>query len=457
MEKFRRLLMRIDMTEGTPWKKLIIFAVPMIIGNLFQQLYSIADAVILGRFIGDYALAAIGSSMPLFFLVIVIMMGISMGVSVMVSQYVGAKDRDGISYTIGNGIVVVAVVGLILMAIGPLLSRPLLVLLNTPPEILDDSVMYMNILLIGGLGMAYFNVLSGILRGLGDSFSPLIYLIIANLLNIIFNVLFIVVLGWGMPSVAIGTVLAQGLSALLCLRRLIKMRDTFDMGKKYLKPKREYLWKMLKLGVPAGASQGIIAVAVMIVQPLVNGFGPLVIATNVIVMRIDGLVMMPIFSFSNAMTVYAGQNMGAENVGRISEGTKQGVKMSVAICVVLVVIVLLFGRVMAEAFTQTQEVIDLSVRFLFILAPGFVFLAVAMVLWGTIMGAGSMFLPMLASLINTILVRIPAAYGFVYVLGTPEALMLSMVSAWFVNMILAIIVYRIGWWKSKGFAKVKDD
>jgi len=446
--------MRIDMTEGTPWKKLIIFAVPMIIGNLFQQLYSIADAVILGRFIGDYALAAIGSSMPLFFLVIVIMMGISMGVSVMVSQYVGAKDRDGISYTIGNGIVVVAVVGLILMAIGPLLSRPLLVLLNTPPEILDDSVMYMNILLIGGLGMAYFNVLSGILRGLGDSFSPLIYLIIANLLNIIFNVLFIVVLGWGMPSVAIGTVLAQGLSALLCLRRLIKMRDTFDMGKKYLKPKREYLWKMLKLGVPAGASQGIIAVAVMIVQPLVNGFGPLVIATNVIVMRIDGLVMMPIFSFSNAMTVYAGQNMGAENVGRISEGTKQGVKMSVAICVVLVVIVLLFGRVMAEAFTQTQEVIDLSVRFLFILAPGFVFLAVAMVLWGTIMGAGSMFLPMLASLINTILVRIPAAYGFVYVLGTPEALMLSMVSAWFVNMILAIIVYRIGWWKSKGFAKV---
>ncbi|MCL2249191.1 MAG: MATE family efflux transporter [Oscillospiraceae bacterium] len=450
MERFKKLLMRIDMTEGTPWKKLAIFAVPMIIGNIFQQLYSISDAIILGRFIGDYALAAIGSSMPLFFLIIVIMMGVSMGVSIMVSQYFGAKDRDGISYTVGNGITLVALIGVVMMAVGPFLSRPLLVLLGTPVEILDDSVMYMNILLIGILGMAYFNILSGVLRGLGDSFSPLVYLIVSNILNIAFNFLFIAVLGWGMPSVAVGTVLAQGLSSLLCLSRLMKMQDTFDMGLKYLRPKKEYVKKIMKLGVPSGVSQGIIAIGIMIVQPLVNSFGPMVIATNVIVMRIDGLVMMPIFSFSNAMTIYTGQNMGAGKIDRISKGTKQGAILAVTVCAALVAIILIFGRFIAEAFTTTEEVIDLSQQLLRILAPGFLALTLAMVLWGTIRGAGDAIYPMWAAIINTIVIRIPSAYLFVHFLGRPEAIMFSMITAWTVNMIFSIVVYRMGKWKTKG-------
>ena len=453
MERFKKLLMRIDMTEGTPWKKLGIFAIPMIIGNIFQQLYSISDAIILGRFIGDYALAAIGSSMPLFFLIIVVMMGVSMGVSIMVSQYFGAKNREGISYTVGNGITIVAVIGVLMMAAGPFLSRPLLLLLGTPVEILDDSVMYMNILLLGILGMAYFNVLSGVLRGLGDSYSPLKYLIISNLLNIVFNFLFIAVFGWGMPAVAVGTVLAQGLSSFLCLRRLMKMQDTFDIGMKYLRPKKEYVTKTMKLGIPSGASQGIIAIGMMIIQPLVNDFGPMVIATNVIVMRIDGLVMMPIFSFSNAMTIYAGQNMGAGKIDRISKGTKQGAILAVSVCAVLVAIILIFGRFIAEAFTHTQEVIDLSQQLLRILAPGFLALTLAMVLWGTIRGAGDATSPMWVAFINTVVIRIPSAYLFVHLLGRPEAIMLSMLTAWTVNMILSITVYRIGKWKSKGIVK----
>jgi len=453
VERFKKLLMRIDMTEGTPWKKLGIFAIPMIIGNIFQQLYSISDAIILGRFIGDYALAAIGSSMPLFFLIIVVMMGVSMGVSIMVSQYFGAKNREGISYTVGNGITIVAAIGVLMMAAGPFLSRPLLLLLGTPVEILDDSVMYMNILLLGILGMAYFNVLSGVLRGLGDSYSPLKYLIISNLLNIVFNFLFIAVFGWGMPAVAVGTVLAQGLSSFLCLRRLMKMQDTFDIGMKYLRPKKEYVTKTMKLGIPSGASQGIIAIGMMIIQPLVNDFGPMVIATNVIVMRIDGLVMMPIFSFSNAMTIYAGQNMGAGKIDRISKGTKQGAILAVSVCAVLVAIILIFGRFIAEAFTHTQEVIDLSQQLLRILAPGFLALTLAMVLWGTIRGAGDATSPMWVAFINTVVIRIPSAYLFVHLLGRPEAIMLSMLTAWTVNMILSITVYRIGKWKSKGIVK----
>jgi len=209
----------------------------------------------------------------------------------------------------------------------------------------------------------------------------------------------------------------------------------------------------MKLGIPSGASQGIIAIGMMIIQPLVNDFGPMVIATNVIVMRIDGLVMMPIFSFSNAMTIYAGQNMGAGKIDRISKGTKQGAILAVSVCAVLVAIILIFGRFIAEAFTHTQEVIDLSQQLLRILAPGFLALTLAMVLWGTIRGAGDATSPMWVAFINTVVIRIPSAYLFVHLLGRPEAIMLSMLTAWTVNMLLSITVYRIGKWKSKGIVK----
>jgi len=179
------------MTKGAPWKNLLLFTVPLLIGNLFQQMYSTADAIILGRFVGDNALAAVGSSIPIFFLIMVLMMGISMGAGVMVSQYFGAKKREDLSYTVGASLALTTILGVAMMISGPFVTRPLLVLLDTPPEILDDSALYMNILMLGVLGMGYFNILSGILRGLGDAFSPLLYLAIASVLNVFLNLLFI--------------------------------------------------------------------------------------------------------------------------------------------------------------------------------------------------------------------------------------------------------------------------
>ena len=460
----------VDMTEGTPWKKLMIFTVPLLVGNIFQQFYSVADAMILGRFVGINALAAVGASMPVFFLIMVLMMGIAVGAGIMVSQYFGAKSRSDLSYTIGNAITLTAILGAILMAFGPLLSRPLMELLNTPPEIIDDSVVYMNILLWGVLGMAYFNMLSGILRGLGDAFSPLLYLAISSILNIGLNYLFVVGFGWGMPAVAAGTVLAQGLCSLLCLRKMLKMRDTFAMGMEYLKPKKFYKTKILKLGIPTGASQAIIAVAAMVVQPLVNSFGPAFIGAMTIVMRIDGFVIMPIFSFGNGATVYAGQNMGAGKKERINQGTKQAVFMSIVVSLILIGGILIFGRFVAGAFADpldpnTPYIIDLSQRMLIILAPGYLALSVAMVLWGSIRGAGDAMSPLWASIINTVVIRVPTAFLFVWLLaapdwanpeilnveaGNPDALMFSLLAAWTTNMVLAIIVYRIGKWRTKG-------
>jgi len=450
MHKFRNLLSTVDMTVGTPWKKLLAFTVPLLIGNLFQQLYSTADAIILGRYVGDNALAAVGSSMPIFFLIIVLMMGISVGSGIMVSQYFGAKKYEDLSYTIGNSLTIVTILGVVMMALGPLGTRPLLTLLDTPPEILDDSVMYMNILLWGVLGIAYFNILSSILRGLGDAIFPLIFLAISSVLNIVLNYIFIVGFGLGVSAVAVGTVIAQGFSCVLCFLRLYKMRGTFEIGRKFLKPNKKYFEKILKLGIPTAASNAIFAVAMMVVQPLVNSFGPSIIAANFIVMRIDGFVMMPIFSFSNAATVFAGQNMGAGKIERISKGMKQCALMSTGTALVMATVVITLAEFIAGSFTQTLEVIALSRRMLFILSPGYIALSLAMVLWGTVRGSGDAISPLWAALINSIFVRIPAAYLFVHWFGTPESIMYAMLAAWTVNMFFSIIVYRIGKWRKKG-------
>ena len=459
IQNFKRKISGIDMTKGTPWKSLLLFTVPLLIGNLFQQMYSTADAIILGQYVGDNALAAVGTTIPIFFLIMVIMFGIAMGVGVMVAQYFGAKKREELSRTIGAAITITTILGVVMMAVGPFVTRPLLVLLRTPAEILDDSVLYMNVMMLGILGLAYFNILSGILRGLGDAFSPLLYLAIASVLNIGFNFLFIPILGWGVWGAAIGTVTAQGLTSILCLRRLLKMRDVFDLSFKYLWPQKKYVAQVLRLGVPTAVSQAIFAISMMIIQPLANDFDllfPGFLAANIIVMRIDGFVMMPNFSFGNAMTVFAGQNMGAGKLDRMSKGLKQCIMMAFGTAVVLVGILLIFGPYIARAFSNTPEVAVMSMRMLRILVPGYVIFAVNMVLWGVIRGAGDAVTPLWGSIVNTLLIRLPSAYIFAHFLGTPEALFYSLLLGWTTNTIIGFLAYRFGKWRTRGLVKEKE-
>jgi len=453
MLRLKQMITAIDMTQGRPWHKLLLFTLPLLVGNVFQQLFSTVDAIMLGRFVGDYALAAVGSTVSIFFLIMVLMMGISMGAGVMVAQYFGAKRREELSNTIGTCITLTAMLGAFLMIVGPFLTRPLLTFLNTPEEIIDYSVIYINILLWGVLGMSYFNMLSGILRGVGDAFSPLLYLAFASLLSIALNYLFIGVLGWGIMGAAVGTVIAQSLSALLCLRKLMQMREHFELKLKHLLPQKEFVSQVMRLGLPTGASQAVFAIAMMIVQPLANDFGPMFLAANIIVMKVDGFVMMPNFSFGNAMTVYSGQNMGAGKVDRISQGTKQCLLMSLGMAAFMVIIILSFGSNIAGLFTQTQEVLDMSVRFLRILAVGYLAFSVNSVVWGTIRGAGDAMTPMYASLINTALVRVPLAYLMVHLMGEPVALIYSLLISWTTISLLSVISYRIGRWRTRGIVK----
>jgi putative MATE family efflux protein len=448
--KLKALMSAVDMTEGAPWRKLLAFTVPLLIGNVFQQLYGLADAIMLGNWVGVHALAAVTSTLPIFFLIMVFMMGVAMGAGVMVSQYFGAKKREELSRTIGVSITLTTLLGALIAGFGPMGTRWLLLLLDTPAEIIDYSVIYINIMLWGVLGMGFFNIFSGILRGVGDAFSPLMYLVFASLLNIALNVLFIYILGLGVMGAAIGTVMAQGISALFCLRRMGQMKDIFDLKWAYLLPRSDLVRQVLKLGVPTGASQAVFAVAMILVQPLVNGFGLLVLAANNIVMRIDGLVMMPNFSFGNAMTVFAGQNMGANKPERVALGTKQCTLLALGTAFVLVVILMLFGRQIAGWFTDIDEVLDMSVRFLRILAVGYLAFSINVVLWGTIRGAGDAMTPMWAAMLNTVAIRVPSAFLFVRWMGRPEALIYSLLLGWVSLTLLAVISFRIGKWRKAG-------
>jgi len=447
-----------DMTTGKPWKCLLAFTVPMLIGNIFQQLYSVVDAVVVGHFIGDNALAAIGGTMALYFTLLVLFIGISSGAGIMVSQYFGAKKREDLSRTIGTSIVITLIVSVFVMIFAPLGVRPLLRLLDTPDTVIDLAATYINILLWGCVGVALYNILSGILRGLGDSFSPFIYLVIASILSAGLNVLFVGVFGWGITGAAVSTVFCQLFSGVLCLLRLMKMKNVFDMNLMYFRPVKKYILQVVRLGLPTGASQAVFSLAMLMMQSLVNSFGETMMSANTITMKIDGFVIMPIFTFANAVMAYTGQNVGAGKLDRVYQGARQCIIMSLGFAVVVVGVMVLFAYPLTGMFTDTPEVRSLSVDFLRILAVGYVFLAVGQIYWGVLRGAGDVMTPMWAAFITTIL-RVPTAYWFVSIMrnmyGIFEGygILLSALMSWILGSILGICAYKFGKWRNKSIVK----
>lgn len=446
----------IDMTSGTPWKGILAFSIPMLIGNIAQQLYSTVDSIVVGQYVGDNALAAVGSSMPILNMLLVLFIGISAGATVMVSQYFGARQSEDLSGTIGNCITITALCSLFLMVATPPVIKPLLNLLNTPPTIIDDCASYLTISMFGISCVAYYNILGGILRGLGDAIYPLVFLIIATIVNIFLDILFVTQFDMGVAGVAYATIIAQAISAILCLVRLANMKDLFKLSIKDLKTNKIYVSKVVKLGLPSGITQAIMSSAMIIVQSLTNSFGELFIAANIIIMRVDGFAMMPNFSFGTAMTTYAGQNVGAKQIDRVSKGAKQGTLIAVICSTVITAGILVFGKYLMAIFTKTPELVDMSNQLMRILAIGYIAMAITQSLSGIMRGAGDTMTPMWISLITTVAMRIPLAYGISFLTRTPqlpfgikECIQISLVCTWVFGAILTSIFYARGKWKSK--------
>lgn len=452
----RNLNGAMDMTTGTPWKCILHFTLPMLIGNVAQQLYSTVDSIVVGKYIGDNALAAVGSSMPILNLLLVLFIGISAGAGIMVSQYFGAKNRESLSYSIGNSITVTAIACVILIAGALPFIRPILEALNTPESIIDGCAGYLTISLVGIAGMAYYNILSGIIRGMGDSVSPLIYLLVATVINIFLDIYFVASVKIGVAGVALATVIAQFISSVLCLIRLSRMNEHFDLKWKYIKPKKMFVKTMIRLGLPSGLTQAIMSSAMIIVQALTNQFGEMVIAANVVIMRVDGFAMMPNFSFGMALTTYAGQNVGAGLYDRVIKGAKQGTLIAVICSAAITGVILLFGKNLMGLFTDTRELVDLSFYLMKILAVGYIAIAITQSLSGIMRGAGDTVTPMWISLISTIALRIPLAYGISYLTRTPglpfgrfECIHISLLVSWVIGALITFIFYKAGKWKTK--------
>lgn len=459
MESFKKLFQATDMTQGEPWKQIVIFTIPMLVGNIAQQLYSTVDSIVVGKYVGDHALAAVGSAAPILNLLLVLFIGISMGASIMVAQYFGAREREELSYTVGNCILLTGVAVVIIMGISVLIVKPLLHLLNTPDSIIDWCASYLLIMFVGCVGSAYYNILSGVLRGLGDAFAALAYLLVATVLNIILDLVFVAYFHMGVSGVALATIIAQAVSAVLCLLRLAKMKNLFDLKKKYIKFHKKYAGNIVRLGLPSGLTQAIFSMAAIIVQSLTNSFGEMFIAANVIVMRVDGFAMLPNFSFGSAMTTYAGQNVGAGAYDRVVKGAKQGTGIALLTTTTITGLILLFGRHLMGIFTDTSELVDLSMRMMCIIAAGYVAMAVTQSLSGVMRGAGDTMTPMWISVFTTVVVRVPIAYGVAWLTrsdafpnGRQECIFISLLSSWLIGAAVTTIFYARGKWKRKALA-----
>ena len=453
----RRLFSARDMTQGAPWRRIMEFSVPMLLGNFAQQLYNTADSVIVGAYWGDDALAAVGSAMPILNLLLAIFVGVSTGAGIVVAQSYGARDREGLSTNIGNCLTLAAIATAIIMLLGPLVSRPFLELLGTPASIIDWCTEYLNIYFIGIVGFFFYNMLCGILRGLGDSFSALVFLLISAALNVGLDLL--LVQPMKVPGVALATVIAQAISAVLCYIKLAKMRDVFDLNRKTLRLVPRVAGRIMKIGIPSGITQGIMAGAGMVVQTLTNSMGEMVIACNVIVMRVDGFAMLPNMTFGQAMSVYTGQNVGAQKYDRVFKGVKQGTFLGLLFSGLITVALLFFGKYLFAIFTQTTELIDLAVSMMQVLAVGYICMSVTQVLGGVMRGAGDTTTPMWISMISIIVLRIPTAYIMAELTKTPEfvhgqpiAIFSSLLVSWTAGMILSVIIFALGHWKKKMYA-----
>ncbi len=462
--KLKRFFAPMDMTEGNSLKQIIRFSIPLLIGNFAQQMYSTVDAIVVGNYIGDSALGAVGLSFPLIMLIFGMFIGVSTGAGITVSQYFGAKNRLMLNKAVGTIIMLAFWAGTACTLLGTVIARPLLKLLNSPPEMMDMAVSYLTIYFGGVISLVYFNILSGVLRGMGDSVSPLIYLMVASLVNIALDILFVTQFGMTTDGVALATVIAQTLAAALAFRKLRRMKNVVDVDRSTVKMEKSIAGKIIKLGAPLGAMQMVFSMQAVLVQALMNSMGPMVITTLTAVMRVDGFIMMPNFTFAAASTTFTAQNFGAKKLDRIRQGQKATLKVALVSSLFLVTCILLFGRQLMTVFTSTEAVIALGARFLRILAAGYVAFAILQTLVGVMNGMSQTTIPMILSIISTMVVRLPLAYLIAHLTqsvtwpnGNPDAIYISLLISWVFNATAIAAIFRWGKWRKRAESKLLSE
>ena len=445
-----------DLTSGKESSLIFYFAMPMLIGNVFQQLYNIVDSIIVGNFLGKEALAAVGASFPIIFTLISMIIGIASGAMVVISQYFGAKDIERVKRTISTFYIFLFFASIFISAIGIYFSEEIFRLMQLPEEIIPQAKSYLNIYLLGMVSFFGFNGTSAILRGLGDSKTPLYFLIAATLFNIIFDILFVVVFKWGIEGAAFATVLSQTGAFLTTIFYLNKSHEVVKLKIRFLRFDRELFRKSLKIGLPSGIQQSVVALGMMAIMGIVNTFGTDVIAGYSVAIRLDSLAIMPAMNFSAALSTFVGQNLGANKQERVRKGLISTLLMSSVVSILVTAILLLWGKDLMTLFTNDSEVVRIGYEYLTIVSLFYVVFSIMFSLNGVLRGAGDTLVPMFITLFALWIMRIPSAYLLSQKFGETGiwwAVPIGMLT----GTLLSFLYYKTGRYKSKVVVKYRKE
>ncbi|MFI3294768.1 MAG: MATE family efflux transporter [Rikenellaceae bacterium] len=441
-----------NFTEGEIGSQIMRFALPIIMGNLFMQLYQVIDSVIVGRFLGTEALGAVGASTPVVFATIAIVIGIGSGASVVISQYFGAKQYDKVRITSDTLHIVLLASGVIIAAFGIFFSRDIFHILGLPEELMDHAVSYLSIYL-GGIFLLFgFNTISSMLRGVGDSKTPLYFLLFSAVLNVLLDLLFIVVFGWGIASVAWATVISEGVAYMIAIGYINKTSKIFHINLLRLRFDRHIFNQCIKYGLPTGIQQSFVAFGAVAISFLVNRYGADVVAGYSIAMRIDHLAVIPAMNFGMAMVSFSGQNVGAGRYDRVRRGLKITLLYSTAISIVISLVLILFSEPILSIFTTDSAVIGVAHEYLIVVSCFFPFFTIMSVLNGMFRGAGDVIAPMVITSVALWGIRIPSASVLSDSIGS-TGIWWSIPFGWCCGMVIALIYYKRGNWHTKSIIK----
>lgn len=438
-----------DLTQGKETRLIWRFALPMLIGNVFQQLYQVADSVIVGNIIGKAALASVGATTPIIFSLVALIIGISSGFGIIISQYFGANQIEKVKRTISTMFIFLGVLSLIMSILGIVFSVHILNIIKLPPSLVSDASMYMNIFFAGIIGMFGYNAISSILRGLGDSKTPLYFLIISTITNIGLDLLFIMYFDWGVAGAALATVISTTGAFVTAAFYLNKTHEVINLKTLHFVFDKKIFYEGVRIGLPSGLQQTAVGLGMMALFGIVNQFGTDVIAAYTIGSRIDSFISLPAMALSAALANFTGQNLGAGHIKRIRKGLKATLGIGFLFCIATVSLIILFREDLVSLFNKDVEVIRIGSEYLTIVNLFYLFFMIMFILNGVLRGAGATLIPMFITVLSLWLIRIPIASILSKQIGE-IGIWWAIPIAWTIGMLGAFIYYISGKWKQKG-------
>jgi putative MATE family efflux protein len=436
-----------SLTEGREARVIFSFTLPMLAGNVFQQLYNLTDSWVVGRFVGTEALAAVGSSFSLVFLLTALILGVTMGSGVMVSQFYGAGQMERVRRTISTAYIYVVVATVVLTVVGIFASRPLLMLMDTPAEVLPQATAYLQIIFAGLLMPFGYNAFSAVLRALGDSRTPLAFLIIAVLVNVGLDIWFVAGLRWGVAGAAWATIISQAIAFAASWIFMQRSRhEILHIDLRHLAFDRELFKQSMRIGLPTGAQQTLVAAGFMALTRIVNGFGTSALAAYTAAGRLDSFAGMPAMNFAMALTTFVGQNLGAGKPERVRRGFRATLLMSGAFALAATLLMVFARTRLMSLFTTDPAVTAIGSEYLTIVGVAYVLFSTMFITGAVPRGAGDTVFPMLVSLLVLWVVRIPLSAWLSSFLGT-RGIWLGLPIAWLIGSSLNSVYYFVGRWR----------